>query len=202
MPSDLAALAARTAALAPLRISEIVLQTSRYAEMRDWYCAVLGTKPFLERVPEAPVAGSSRASDITLCFIRVHAEFPWGQILAIFGMEGLKAPDDRVPGLNHIQFRHASLPDLFDRYELLRDAGLRPERTANHGPGTSFYYRDPDGNRVELNASNFATEAEYGTFIRSAAFRTNPSGIDVDPEDYVGRFRRGTPQAELVLIPA
>jgi catechol 2,3-dioxygenase-like lactoylglutathione lyase family enzyme len=202
MPTDLAALHGQTASLPSLRISEIVLQTARYAEMKAWYQAVLGTRPFLERVPEAPVAGSSRASDITLCFMRVHADFPWGQILAIFGMADLSPPTDRAPGLNHMQFRHGSLPDLFDRYEILRAAGIRPERCANHGPGTSFYYRDPDQNRVELNASNFTTEADYTAFLRSPAFRANPSGVDVDGDAFVARFRAGVPQAQLILLPA
>jgi Glyoxalase/Bleomycin resistance protein/Dioxygenase superfamily len=70
-----------------------------------------------------------------------------------------------------VQFRHASLGALLDRYEVLRDLGIKPERTMNHGPSTSFYYRDPDGNRVELSAVNFPTEAEYASFWASEAFK-------------------------------
>jgi hypothetical protein len=42
-----------------------------------------------------------------------------------------------------------------------------PTRSANHGPFTSFYYRDPDGNRVELSVRNYAAEAETLALMQS-----------------------------------
>ena len=77
------------------------------------------------------------------------------------------------PGLDHVQFRHASLGALLDRYEILRDLGIKPHRTMNHGPSTSFYYRDPDGNGVELYRDRPDSEwsrAEDGTI----AMQTRP----------------------------
>jgi hypothetical protein len=37
---------------------------------------------------------------------------------------------------------------------------IRPFYSINHGPTTSLYYTDPDGNRVELLVDNFATAGE------------------------------------------
>ena len=84
-----------------------------------------------------------------------------------------------------MQFRHASLGALLDRYEILRDRGIKPHRTMNHGPSTSFYYRDPDGNAVELSAVNFPTEAEYSRFVTSEAFKKNISGAAIDADELV-----------------
>lgn len=121
--------------------------------------------------------------------------------LGIFDVPGLRQPDPMVPGLHHFQIRFASIDDLFGRYETLTARGIVPARSANHGPGTSFYYRDPDANQVELAASNYATESEVAAFLRSETFRRNPAGIDVNPVEYVGRYRGGVPLEELRRIP-
>jgi len=187
--------------LKPLQISEIVLRTSNYEKLRNWYEAVLGVAPFLERQPEqGGERGTSKASDLRLCFIRLHMNYPYTQILAIFDVPGL-VQGEAEAGLHHMQFRHASLEQLISRYELLESAGIKPVRTANHGPGTSFYYRDPDGNNVELSASNFEIEKDYLAYIASETFKKNPSGMEIDVVDYVQRFRSGTPQNELVAMP-
>jgi len=54
---------------------------------------------------------------------------------------------------------------------------------------------------VELSVKNYATEAETLAFMQSEAFRKNPSGIDVDPANYVGRYRAGVSLEELRRIP-
>ena len=79
--------------------------------------------------------------------------------------------------------------------------GIKPFRTATHGPFTSFYYHDPDGNSVELFGSNFDTEEEYLGYFKTESFSENHTGIDVDPEEFVRRFRSGAPQSNLLKIP-
>lgn len=181
-----------------MRFSEVVLKTSKYDTLKAWYCRVLETEPMFEseRTAEPGPSGACQ-----LCFIRPYTDFPFTETLAIFDVPGLRAPDDTVPGMHHFQMRFASIDDLFDRYEALAPHGIVPARSSNHGPATSFYYRDPDGNRLELSAMNYATEAEVRAFMQSEAFRKNPSGIDVDPAEYVGRYRSGVPLEELRRIP-
>ena len=75
--------------------------------------------------------------------------------------------------------------ELLDNYERLAARGIRPFRCINHGPTTSMYYADPDGNRVELQVDNFATPEEATAWMASPEFAANPIGVDFDPEDYV-----------------
>jgi len=190
-------------ALDPVRISEIVLKTSQFDVMRKWYVDALGIEPFYENRPERTGGADGkylRASDVNLCFIRLHLDFPYTQVLAIFEVPDLKSGGTAEAGLHHMQFRNSSLDQLFDRYDLLKSAGFLPHRAANHGPGTSFYYFDPDGNNVEFSGANFDTEADFLAYFASESYRRNPSGIEIDAEDYIARYRAGTPKAELVRI--
>lgn len=171
----------------PVRISEIVLRTARYAEMGRWYDVLLGVAPHLDNGRVA--------------FRRLHSDYPYTQVLAIFHRPEIEGHERSGPGLDHVQFRYGSLGILVESYERLRNAGVRPFRSANHGPGTSLYYRDPDGNVVELSATNFDTEAEYLAYFDSEAFRRNISGVEIDPDDFAARFRSGVAQRDLVRVP-
>jgi catechol-2,3-dioxygenase len=181
-----------------MRFGEVILKTVRYEELKAWYCTVLDSRPMFESERTAvPGAGGARQ----LCFIRPASDFPFFMTLGIFDIPGLREPDPTVPGLHHFQIRFASIDDLFGRYEALATRGIVPVRSANHGPGTSFYYRDPDANQVELSASNYATESEVSALLRSEAFRRNPAGIDINPIEYVGTYREGIPLEELRRLP-
>lgn len=183
-----------------LRLSEIVLKTARLRALRDWYRAVLDLEPFFERT-DAPEPSWTGAHGIV--FFRLHMDYPYSQVLALFeipGATGDACQTGGEPGLHHMQLRHADLPHLFRRYELLCEAGIRPVRSFNHGPGTSFYYRDPDGNTVELSSANFPDERDYLAWFRSDTYRRNISGVEIDAARHVARFRAGTPLSELIRI--
>jgi len=170
--------------LPPIRIGEVVLRTARFEAMNAWWQTVLGISPFLE---------SER-----FAFRRLASDYPYTQLLVIFNQPDLPDRQRPGPGMDHVQFRHAALGALLERYEILRDRGIKPYRTMNHGPSTSFYYRDPDGNGVEFSATNFPTEAEYVSFVSSEAFKKNISGVVVDADELATNYRRGVPQSELV----
>src|SRR5215212_6139080 len=181
-----------------MRFGEVVLKTAQYDSLKAWYSRVFDTEPMFESERRAePVPGGMRQ----MCIIRPYSEFPFSESLVIFDVPGLHQSDGTVAGMDHFQTQFASIDDLFDRYEALSVHGIMPIRSANHGPSTSFYYRDPDGNRVELSVKNYATEAETLAFMQSEAFRRNPSGIDVDPAKYIARYRGGVPLEELRRIP-
>jgi hypothetical protein len=91
------------------------------------------------------------------------------------------------------------MAEFLDNYARLRDLGITPFFCVNHGPTTSMYYRDPDGNRVELQIDNFATAKEGQDWMLSPAFDRNPIGVEYDPDTLVQRFRSGVPVAELVV---
>ena len=171
-----------TRGLPSVRLSEIVLRTANYQELNDWYQAVLGVDPYLE---------NERA-----CFRRLHDDYPYQQLLVIFNKE-VKEQTEPVAGLDHIQVRHASLGDMLDRYERLRDVGIKPFRCVNRGRSTSFYYHDPDGNTFELSTVNFDTEAEYLAYLESNPGPAFGSGKQIDPDEFAARFRSGVPRSEL-----
>jgi catechol-2,3-dioxygenase len=181
-----------------MRFGEVVLKTSQYDALKSWYSQVFDTKPMFESErKEEPGAVGMRQ----MCLIRPYSEFPLTETLVILDFPGLRRNDQLVTGMDHFQMQFASIEDLFDRYEALTAHGIVPTRSANHGPSTSFYYRDPDGNRVELSVKNYATEAETLAFMQSEAFRKNPAGIDVDPAEHVGKYRGGLSFEELRRIP-
>jgi len=189
----------------PQQLSEVVLQTSRYDEMRAWYAAVLGARWHFENTPAGSAADlyppgekQVRAADVRASFMRIGGAAP--VTIGLFELPWLVPPGHIEPCLNHLQFTENDLDVLVRRVELMRDAGIHPHRTSNHGPVMSFYFRDPDGNIIEFCSRNFATPEEMGAFVRSEQFRNNPSGLELDRDDFLARYHSGMPRAELLKI--
>ena len=179
-----------------LKISETILKTGRLDAMKAWYATVLDVQPFFEHAPPAgtkplDLGGQTRASDLRMCFFRLSLDYPYVQTIGLFEEPGTALdPAKGMPGLHHMQLMTSGLDELCAKFDELGAKGLRPHRSADHGAMTSFYYRDPDGNNVELTAQNFATLEEMREFMRSDAFKANPSGTEIDdPEAFVARHR-------------
>lgn len=178
-----------------LKISETILKTGRLDEMKAWYETLLQVAPFFEHAPAeestpGDYGGQTRASDLRMCFFRLSLDYPWTQTIGLFEEPGTALdPARTAPGLHHMQLMAADLDDLCAQYERLRAAGMRPHRSADHGPMTSVYYRDPDGNNVEITAQNFPTVETMVEFMASDEFKANPSGAEIDPEAFVASRR-------------
>ena len=175
----------------PFKISETILRTGRMDEMKAWYTRLLEVAPFFEHAPPSGTSpgdfgGQTRASDLRMCFFRLSLDYPAVQSIGLFEEpDTLPAAPKHAPGLHHMQLMAADHDVLCAKYESLRDAGLHPHRAADHGVMTSFYYRDPDGNNVELTAQNFPSFEAMATFMASAEFAANPSGSEIDPEAWI-----------------
>ncbi|WP_433920489.1 VOC family protein [Streptomyces canus] len=187
-----------------LQIAELVLKTGRYDDMAAFYTHVLGHGPFYERTPDPdapprPAGMPERAVDVRLGFFRVH-DSPYSQVLALFGIDSLSGTDSAGPGLHHFQFGVGSLGELVAQFEHMASLGARPHRAANHGQATSFYYRDPDRNIVEFSCANFATTEEEEAFMSGPVFAANPSGLELDADRFVARYRAGDPKDELLRL--
>lgn len=204
MTAEVAPAPLATEDLTPPRLSEVVLRTSQYDALKNWYQQVLGVRPYFEHTPPDWERLRERLterlpSDLRLCFLRVAGGFPFGQVVAIFDYPNQQA-SLQASGMHHMQLRHAGLEDLFTRYERLAAIGITPYKCFNHGPSTSFYYEDVDANLVELSAANFATESGFVAFLKSAAYAANPAGLVVDPAELVRRWRGGEAAADIVRI--
>ena len=76
-------------------------------------------------------------------------------------------------------------------YRQRKANGIEPYWCTNHGPTTSIYYHDPDGNDIETQVENFDSVEEANEFIRGPLFKENPIGVDFDPEDLIKRLEAG-----------
>lgn len=182
MSSDLRpASQAGAPAPSPKKLAHIVLRTPRYEEMISWYMNVLNARLAF---------GSPIISFIT--YDDEHHR------VAFVNMPQLGDCDPMAAGLDHVAFTYNSIDDLLTTYERLKQTGLAPGWCINHGPTTSMYFRDPDGNQVELQIDNFETEEELGAWFASGVFESNPIGVEFDPDTLVSLFKSGLPRSDLV----
>lgn len=54
-------------------------------------------------------------------------------------------------GLNHLAFMMESLDDLKAAYFRLKEQGVKIDRIVDHGLSLGIYFRDPDGNGLEVS---------------------------------------------------
>jgi len=166
----------------PAYFAHIVLYTKKLQEMVDWYCHFLG----------AQVTGASQG----LAFLTYDDEH---HRVAIIETPDYKDREPNTIGLAHFAYNYGTLDDLIRQYERLRDSGVKPVRTINHGPTTSMYYRDPDDNAVEIQVDNFSTIEALNKWFESGAFNRNPIGVNFDFEDLIARRRDGAPVEDLLF---
>jgi catechol-2,3-dioxygenase len=166
--------------IAPVQLAHVVRRTTRFDELVEWYCTVLGAK-----VVQA---------NGMLAFLTYDAEH---HRVAIARIPGLTEQSDRAVGTDHIAFTHSDLGDLLNTYVRLKKAGIEPYWCINHGPTTSMYYKDPDGSRVEFQVDNLPTAESIDRWMRSPEFAANPIGIVFDPEELLARYAAGEPIEQL-----
>ena len=114
--------------------------------------------------------------------------------IALLSPPGLKHPQDKghTTGLHHTAFEFATFDQWLDNYIRLRDHGILPFLTLDHGITMSVYYQDPDGNGVEVQVDGFGNWADSKQWISSSLeFATNPIGTYFDPEKLVQAREQG-----------
>jgi hypothetical protein len=164
----------------PSAFVHFVLKTSRFHEQKDFYLRFLNAWE---------VFGSDGVSFLT--YDEEHHR------VAIAYFEGLPDLNPRAAGIEHMAFAFASLWDLLANYLRLKAMGILPYWCINHGPTTSLYYRDVDGNQIETQTDNFDTREALVGFFHTEEFRANPLGVQFDPDRLVELYREGRPEIEL-----
>ena len=175
---------AMQAVLRPIKLAHFVLRTSRYEALVSWYRFVLGAEAAFENE--------------LLTFLSYDDEH---HRLAILNVPDLAEPPPGITGVHHIAFTYGSLSDLLGHYARLRDHDIMPAYVINHGPTTSLYYADPDGNQLEFQVENFDSVAASTAFFHSDAFAENPIGVEFDPEEMLAQLRAGGSEAMLKRRP-
>jgi catechol-2,3-dioxygenase len=170
----------------PAYISHYGIRAKRYKEMVDWYKTVFSAKVQHENE--------------FLAFMTFDEEH---HRLVIFEDPATVDKVETAAGIDHVGYGLASFGDLVSAYERLKAAGITPFMPLNHRFTTSLYYRDPDGNEVELSVDNFPTKAECDAFITSEMMNEigrPPFGYTFDAEDLAKQFHDGVPPEKLAQI--
>ena len=168
------AVATAPGVISPTRLAHVVMRTSQFDALVNWYQTVLGARVVF--------------TNGSLAFLAYDDEH---HRVAVIHVPDLKTQPHGSAGVHHIAFTYASMGDLVATYERLDKCAIHPVWCVNHGPTTSMYFADPDGNQVELQVDNYASVEEAGEFFYSPAFATNPIGVDFDPAELARRFRAG-----------
>ena len=173
---------------APHKLAHIVFKTPRIARMIDWYTQVLDA---------VVVFQDKRVAFLT--YDHEHHRVALIKVPALLRIPSLVWKVHRkFFGVNHIAFGYNDMRDLVATYRRLAEAGIEPVWCINHGPTTSMYYEDPDGNRLELQVDNFTTKHDLLDWLASGEFDKNPIGVEFDPEVLERLLAAGTPRQALI----
>lgn len=171
----------------PSKFAHVVYSTRRFETMIDWYQTVFEAKV----VYQNPLLAFMTYDD-------EHHRFAFANLSVLYP-DG--AAETRTKeGVNHVAYTYASIGDLLANYERLKELGITPYWRIHHGITLSFYYRDPDGNRMEFQVDACSVE-QANAYMRSDAFAANPIGVEVDPESLLAQHRAGVPDAQLLAMP-
>lgn len=160
----------------PQSLAHVVLKTPawQFDVMKTYYKTFLGARVAWE-------------NDM-LCYLAYDDEH---HRVGIFAMPGTEPKTPTSAGLAHLCFTFATLRDLATSYHQRKAYGIKPSWCVNHGPTTSMYYTDPDGNEVETQVWNYDDLTDAKKFLETENFRMNPIGTDFDPEELIRRLDSG-----------
>lgn len=164
----------------PTSLAHIVLRTAKFEELIDFWTMFLG-------------ATITHKGD-SLAFLRYDEEH---HRIAIIAVPGTLPREGNTAGLHHVAFSFDTLADLLQSYKQRKALGVLPKWSVNHGPTTSIYYEDPDGNLIETQVDNFDTSEAANAFMSGPLFAENPVGTDFDPEVLLKAMRGGVAESEL-----
>ncbi|EXA32092.1 hypothetical protein FOVG_16669 [Fusarium oxysporum f. sp. pisi HDV247] len=167
--------------LKPAHLAHVVLRTGNLEKMEKFYLQFLG--------------GSVTYANEMISFITYDDEH---HRIALIGIPGTAAKVPDSCGLEHIAFSFSSLADLLHAYSQRKSHGIDAVWFVNHGPTTSIYYKDPDGNMLETQVDNFDTVEEATAFMMSDKFAENPIGTDFNPEELIAAINDGVSEKALM----
>ena len=153
------------------------LKTTRLEEMIDFYGTVVGAEVIFRDQTGAWLSNDQANHRIALLAFPNFTDDP---------------EKDTRSGMHHSAFEYGSFEQLNASYLRLKEAGIVPDFCLDHGMTLSYYYRDPDGNHLELQVDTFGDWTQSTAWMRdSDTFRSNPIGVFVDPNRVASAFASG-----------
>jgi catechol 2,3-dioxygenase len=129
----------------PERIGHVVIKVRDLERSRKFYTEILGMQ-IMKQVPE-----------IGAVFLSFNGQDHHEVALFQIGPQA-EAPRANQVGLLHFAFRLRSEEDLQAAYQELKAKEVPVTFTVNHGVSKSVYFRDPDGNELEVYSDNAPEE--------------------------------------------
>ena len=158
-------------------LHHVTMKTSRLDEMIKWYELVLGAK--VQFRDQGAAWMTNDEANHRIAFLTVP---------------GLSDDPQKIEhnGMHHSAFEYESFADQMESYDRMRKADVEPAFCLDHGLTISLYYKDPEGNFVELQSDNFSDWKLSGEFMRTSAdFAANPIGTFFDPAKVYDAFKAG-----------
>ena len=169
------------------RIGHFGLRTRNVDRAIDWYSRVFGAEVRFRNEFAA-----------FMSFDEEHHRF------VIWDDGETQDKPEAAAGIDHIGFMCRDPHELAEEYARLKAIGVEPAMCVNHHFTSSLYYRDPDGNEVELSCDNLPTKQAANDFMRSevmAEAMVPPFfGSEFDPEDLLRLHRERAPTGQLARI--
>ena len=165
------------AAVAKPTFHHFNLKTTRLDQMIEFYGTLVGAEVIFRDQTGAWLSNDGANHRIALLAFPNFADDP---------------EKDTRTGIHHSAFEYRDFEQLNAGYLRLKRMGVVPDFCLDHGMTLSYYYRDPDGNYVELQVDCFGDWSASTAWMReSPAFHANPIGVFVDPDRVAAAFASG-----------
>jgi catechol 2,3-dioxygenase-like lactoylglutathione lyase family enzyme len=157
------------------RIGHVLLRVVDIERAKAFYCGILGFNLREQDPDHGGVFLGLEHSSHTIDLIQA------GESRASAGEGG--GSDDLsargAPGLGHIAFQVDTEEALRKSYFELKDRGVEVLRLMDHVSQKSIYFRDPDGNMLEIY---YELPNALGLFLRGRGDRDAPFTFDPPPQ--------------------
>jgi catechol 2,3-dioxygenase len=121
----------------PKYLGHVNIFVRNVEQSQKWYADVLGLHTYDHMPGRAAFLSADREQSHEVALIQVGDDAP-GQ-------------EKGQVGLNHMAWMMHSLDDLKEVYQRLQDKGVQIDRVSDHGISVGIYFRDPDGNGLEVS---------------------------------------------------
>ena len=121
----------------PKHLGHVNLYVRNAERSRQWYEDVLGLHTYDFRPGLAVFMSADIDKSHEVALMQVGDDAPLQQKGQV--------------GLNHLAFMMESLDDLKEAYLRLKEKNVKIDRVADHGVSLGIYFRDPDGNGLEIS---------------------------------------------------
>lgn len=163
------------------KLAHVVFQTGQAQAMKEHYCTLLGGHVVYE--------------DEALTFITYDEEHHRIALLHPPIESERKSPI--TAAVHHVAFTFETIDDLLERFEFLRDKGMRPKVCIAHGVTTSMYYQDPDGHFSELQIDRWQEPDKATEYMRGPEYAADSVGPQFNPDEMLKARRNGATVEEL-----